>query len=79
MHMRVIVMSETQMGGGRPEGIRGEQRQCKLTDTEIGNEDARSQSRDAKACRAHLADLIRFHSIARKSHAGDRLRPWRCL
>jgi hypothetical protein len=54
------------MGGGGPEARRSTTPDFKLTDEQVQVEDARLQSRDAKACRAHFADLIRLV----ENHAG---------
>jgi hypothetical protein len=48
----------------------------KITDVEIGAQDRRAQSADARACDPHLQDLIKYHGQGRKSHAG---RPHRAV
>ncbi|MGC2224101.1 MAG: hypothetical protein WA624_18040 [Methylocella sp.] len=54
------------MGSGGVEDRRSVTPNANLSDKEIATEDARRQSKNARAC----ADLIRFHSQGRKSHAG---------
>jgi len=52
---------------GFVEGRRAGTPDAKFTDHEIGTEDARLQTRDAKACAAHLADLIGWHGSTCKN------------
>jgi len=46
---------------GFVEGRRPGTPDAKISDNEIKAEDARLQTRAAKACRMHLADLVRAH------------------
>ena len=46
---------------GFVEGRRAGTPDAKFTDHEIKAEDTRLQTRDAKACLAHLQDLVRAH------------------
>ena len=46
---------------GFVEGRRPGTPDAKISDNEIKAEDARQGTRNAKACRAHLADLVRAH------------------
>ena len=56
---------------GFVEGRRPGTPPAKITDNEIKAEDVRLQTRNAQACRTHLADLVRAH-VPPKKTAGRR-------
>ena len=51
---------------GFVEGVATATPDAKITDHEIKAEDVRGRTRAAKACRTHLADLIRAHGTRKE-------------
>jgi hypothetical protein len=51
---------------GFVEGRRPGTPPAKITDGQIKEEDARHMTRNAQACRAHLADLVRAHGTRKE-------------
>ena len=54
---------------GHVEGRRLGTPDAKILDTELAAEDRVARAKMAKSCDLHLADLIRFHGVERKSAA----------
>jgi hypothetical protein len=52
---------------GFVEGRRSSTPDAKITDGQIRDEDTRLQTRAARACRTHLADLVRAHGTTTKT------------
>jgi hypothetical protein len=56
---------------GFVEGRRPTTPDAKITDGQIHDEDTRLQTRAARACRAHLADLMRMATATRPQGGAD--------